>query len=81
MVLTQQNNFNKINDQYIEAIREWINGLPQEPQPTIPPIEATEAYLQEYVFDISCAYSGCHDDNAILPLTALHQHESIVYRQ
>ncbi len=41
----------------INAVRGWVARL-EGPQPTL-------EWLQKNVFDVSCAYSGCHDGNAI----------------
>lgn len=47
----------RLTQTQINALKGWVATL-EGPQPTL-------EWLQENVFDVSCAYSGCHDGDAI----------------
>lgn len=42
-----------LNQAQIDAVSGWISAL-EGPQPTL-------AWVQDNIFDVSCAYSGCHE--------------------
>lgn len=60
--------------QQIDIIRTWITSL-QPPQPNI-------AWIQEYVFNVSCATGGCHaratPENAQLDLSAYRAADNLI---